>query len=173
MTPTPAPEDRAGTTRIFGAPPRGFRIGAVIAWAVIVPGIAALAFSPAGRQSGLSVWGATVLVAFFGVSIALLGTAMSRRGVIVSDGKVTIRALRSRTIEASEIRAVTLRSKGVAQPVWVPQVELANGKLIYLNALAGGSASEPPDPEQLATLDEFRALLGLRAGPQIEDAAPE
>ena len=172
MTPISTPEDRAGTTRTFRTD-YGTRVAVVLIFAAMISVLAVVMFGPAGRQGGVSVWFAVLLVGLFGVPTGWWCFRFLRMGVQVCDGRVTIRNMwRVRAVVASDIRAVTLRSMDRGPGVhWVPEVELANGKHIPLYGLDCGQTNSPPKRAALAVLDEFRALLGLGATPQTQYAA--
>jgi hypothetical protein len=101
------------------------------------------------------------------------GICAFRKGVQVGVGKLAIRnELSTRTVNASEIRAITLEPKAVSQVAthWVARVELTNGRNIWIEDFDCGPARRPPRPEMAAIVDEVRALLGVRAD---DISAPE
>jgi hypothetical protein len=92
--------------------------------------------------------------------------AVCSAGVQISAEKITIRGyFHTRTVNASEIRAITLRPKdnGEGQLRWIPQVELTSGESFPIASFDCGPARKPPKPELAATLEEVRALLGVKA----------
>ena len=101
-----------------------------------------------------------------GLLFTWLGIRMVRVGVQISAEKIAIRGyFRSRTVNGSEIRAITLRPKdnGEGQLRWIPQVELTSGKSFSIASFDCGPARKPPKPDLAATIEEVRALLGVKA----------
>jgi hypothetical protein len=95
-----------------------------------------------------------------------LGIRQFRVGVQIRGGKLTIRGgLGTRTVNVSEIRAITLQSEDNlrVRHSWVPRVDLTNGKSVWIHNLDCRRADRPPDPDLAASLDEFRVLLGVSA----------
>src|SRR5215470_16177203 len=109
MTTEPTPQDRAGATRTFRTRAENGRValgvGLLGGGMTIIALTLFAVWSNGGSSSG---WRALVL----SVLVTLPGWwfcyRMLRMGVKVSDGKVTIRKWRSRTVSASDIRAVTI-----------------------------------------------------------------
>jgi hypothetical protein len=87
-------------------------------------------------------------------------------GVQVSGEKLTIRSyLRTRTVDASQIRAITLHPKTISQggATWIPRVDLTDGTSIWITSLECGPAARPPRLDRVATVDELRKLLRLES----------
>jgi hypothetical protein len=153
--------DRSGTTHTFC-----FRRGRHLSFGIVFVAfgatfLAVAVADPSGRQA----WGDVVLVAF-GFALVWLGIRQLREGVQISGAKLTIRNdYRTRTVNASEIRAITLEPHTFGQVVycWVPRVRLIDGRSIWIDNFDCGPAGKPPRPELAATVDEVRVLLGVRA----------
>lgn len=98
-----------------------------------------------------------------GLFFEWMGIRQFRNGFQVSGQKLTIRnTLRTYTVDASDIRAITLQEKGGEGGTnWLARVELTAGKNIWIDNLDCGRAIDPPIPERAAVVDEIRALLGL------------
>jgi hypothetical protein len=88
---------------------------------------------------------------------------MVRVGIRITAQKIMIRGyFRTRTVEASEIRAVSLQpAAGEPGPRWLPRVELAGGKDFWIYSFDCGPAIKPPKPGKAAAIQEVRALLGV------------
>jgi hypothetical protein len=70
---------------------------------------------------------------------------------------------RTRTVDASEIRAITLQPKNDGNgDRWIPRVELTGGKGFWIQGFDCGPARKPPKPHQAARLNAVRALLKVR-----------
>ena len=113
----------------------------------------------AGQIAGVLLFGCGL-----GLVFAWLGIRQFRNGIQVSDQKLTIRnELRTYTVAAADIRAITLQPKSVGEggTRWVPRVELTAGKKMWIDNLECGPASKPPEPGRAAVVAEIRALLGL------------
>jgi hypothetical protein len=111
--------------------------------------------------------GEFLLACVVGLAFAWYGIRYLRWGVQVSGQKLTIRNdLRTYTVDAADIRAITLQPKRPANkdwgPYWATRVELTNGKSIWIGNFDCGPAGRPPRPERVAIVEEVRALLGLR-----------
>jgi hypothetical protein len=157
--------DRPGTTHRFYVM-RGFHVvtGIIVAafGAGLLIGTAAAVADPSSSWAqGISTWGA-----IWGTALSLLfvwlGIRLLRVGVQISAEKITIRGyFRTRAVNASEIRAITLQPKdnGEGQLRWIPQVELTSGKSFPIASFDCGPARKPPKPELAATIEEVRALL--------------
>jgi hypothetical protein len=161
--------DRSGTTRTFYSM-RGFHVGfGVVLTAVgvgmVVLGAVASAhphihfFQADGGESFPDIFGLIVL----GILCAWIAVRMIRVEVRISAEKVTIRSyLRTRTVDASEIRAVSLQpAAGSSGPRWLPRVEVAGGKDFWIWSFDCGPANKPPKPDKAATIQEIGALLGV------------
>ncbi len=77
---------------------------------------------------------------------------------------MTVRGyVRTRTVEASEIRAFTLQTRDETGngPRWIVRVELTGGKGLWIPSFACGSARRPPRPELAAIVEQVRAMLGV------------
>lgn len=161
-----------GTTRTFSPPGRS---ATIICFGLMLLIVAPFLFTSAARQSGLNAWGGLAVLGSLSVVAGAGIATIFRTAVIVSNGIVTIRrALRSRTVNADEIRSVTLEKVQREEFLfWIPMAELASGEFVSLNALGCGIASKPPKPARLAELNDFMALIGLGAITQAGDAAPE
>lgn len=158
LTPRPTPQDRAGTTRILCTERRdrvGFNSLMAAAFTLFFP-LAVFAGAGHTRGPGL-IMGALIAAGWW------FCYRMMRRGVEVSDGKVTIRnQWRSHTVSASDIRAVTLVATVVRSEVrWLAGALLTNDEIVPLDGLGCGNALRSPDPAALAKLEKFRALLGV------------
>jgi len=172
MTASTDPAAPVGATRTFTPPGRS---ATIICFGLVLLIVAPFLFTSAARQSGLNAWGALAVLGSLSVVAGAGIATIFRTAVIVSNGIVTIRrALRSRTVNAHEIRSVTLEKVQREEFLfWIPMAELASGEFVWLNALGCGIASKPPKPERLAQLNDFMALIGLGAISQTGDAAPE
>jgi hypothetical protein len=105
-------------------------------------------------------------VAFIGIGVLFifLGICIARAGVQITDRKMTIRNyVFTYTVDASEIRAITLRERSMGQSRydWIPRIELTNGNAIWIATFDCGSSGMPPKSDLVATIDEVRALLGV------------
>jgi hypothetical protein len=101
-----------------------------------------------------------------------IGIRQFRNGAQVSGHKLTIRnELRTYTVDASDIRAVTLQPKSVGESGtrWVARVELTSGKGIWIDNFECGPVRERPIPDRAAAVRAVRALLGL----EDADLTPE
>ena len=119
-------------------------------------------WDPSVGDKGLEVWEFVL-----GLPLVWLGIRQLRVGVQISGVKLIVRGgFRTRTVDVSEIRAITLDSGDNlrARPSWVPRVDLAHGKSVWINNFDCGRADRPPDPGLAASLNEFRALLGVEDG---------
>jgi hypothetical protein len=161
--------DRSGTTHRFYVM-RGFHLVTGIIVAIIgvgfVAGTVAVVVDPSSKWAqGSSPPEATWQIPV-GLLIVWLGIRLLRVGVQISAEKITIRGyFRTRAVNASEIRAITLRPKdnGEGQLRWIPQVELTSGKSFPIASFDCGPARKPPKPELAAIIEEVRALLGVKA----------
>lgn len=160
--------DRSGTTHTFRLQ-RGLLLA--IAIVVLAFAIACLGLAVADPLSGWSpnvgskvdeVW-----VIGGGFLCLLFGIRLLRVGVQISGEKLTIRSyLRTRTVNASEIRAITMQPKTISQggATWIPRVDLTDGTSIWITSFECGPAAAPPKLERVATVDEVRKLLGVKSG---------
>jgi hypothetical protein len=101
-----------------------------------------------------------------GVFLIFMGISLARAGVQITDGKMTIRNYGfTHTVDASEIRAITLRERSLGQSRyhWLARVELTDGNGIWIVNFDCGPSLARPNPNLVATVDEVRALLGVRA----------
>jgi hypothetical protein len=115
-----------------------------------------------------------ILFAVCGLFFSWAAICAFRGGVQVSGGKLVIyNELFTRRVDAGDIRTITLEPKAVSKVVtrWVARVELTSGKSIWIEDFDCGTASKPPIPEQVAIVDQVRALLGVRAD-DIEQPEP-
>jgi hypothetical protein len=125
-------------------------------------------FSP-GFYKGSSAWetaGTLLLGCGIGLVGAWIGIRQFRNGAQVSGHKLTIRnELRTYTVDAADIRAISLQPKRVGEggTRWVARVELTANS-IWIDNFDCGPAGRPPRPDRAATVEEVRALLGVRAG---------
>lgn len=160
--------DRSGTTHTFRLQRGLLLAGGIVALAfgVTCLGLAVAApltaWSPNVGGKGDEVWaiGLGFLCLWFGIRLL-------RVGVQVSGEKLTIRSyLRTRTVSASEIRAITLQPKAMGESgnIWIPRVDLIDGTSIWITSFECGAAARPPKLERVATLDELRKLLGVKSG---------
>jgi hypothetical protein len=168
----------SGTTHIFYSM-RGFHlvtgiISAVFGIGGLVGLVAALAYPHSSWAQGSgSAWGD-----FWGIVSALLftwlGIRLVRVGVRITSQKMTIRGyFRTRTVKASEIRAISLQPlDNESGPRWIPKVELTSGKRFWIHTLDCGSARKPPKPELAAIIEEVRALLGVEPGTPVDAKVP-
>ena len=160
--------DPAGATRTFrfhrhrhlllGIAALAFGVGA-LANAIQAP---LSGWDPSVGDKGLEIWDIVL-----GLPLVWLGIRQFRVGVQISGGKLIIRGgLRTRTVNVSEIRAITLQSpnNGVGQGRWIPLVKLTSIKSVWINQFDCGRADRPPNPGLAARLTEFRALLGVADG---------
>jgi hypothetical protein len=165
-----------GTTHTFHLRP-GFHgfvgvLGLAIAAFFLVFPIVGL-FTPGFYNDfhAVDVWGilgAGALVLGF----AWMGIRQFRNGAQVSGHTLTIRnELRTYTVDASDIRAITLqpKSSGEGGPRWVARVELTSGKSIWIDNFECGPARKPPIPDRAAAVQAVRALVGL----EDTDLTPE
>jgi hypothetical protein len=103
--------------------------------------------------------------------------------VQISDEKLAIRSyLRTRTVNANEIRAITLQSKAMGQAGnhWIPRVDLTDANTVWITNFDCGPAAGPPKAGPAAAVGEIRALLSVKAddmrtpeNPQSEGPASE
>jgi hypothetical protein len=163
--------DPSGTVHTFYSM-RVFHLVAGIVVALLGVGglvgdAAALAFpssSWARGSGGLSTWDDIWLAALCLLMI-WFGIRMVRVGTSISSEKITVRGyVRTRTTDASEIRAVTLQTlNSDSGPRWIPRVELTSGKSFWIDSLDCGSARKPPTPGAAATIEQIQVLLGVAA----------
>jgi hypothetical protein len=157
-----------GPTRTFFLLNRRTRLVVVAGFAVVLLIISVVIVSPAGTQAGFSAWGKVALLAVVDIPLGWWLTRLSRSGVRVSAGNVTVRNMwRTRTIATHEIRDIILEAKDVPveggrRPFWYPRIWLTNGDSIWVQGLECGTALHPPEPSRVAALDELRALVGLQ-----------
>ncbi len=124
-------------------------------------------FTP-GFYKGSSAWetaGTLLLGCGVGLVCAWIGIRQFRNGAQVSGHKLTIRnELRTYTVDAADIRAITLQPKCVGQggTRWVARVELTANS-IWIDNFDCGPAGKSPKPDRAAAVEEVRALLGVRA----------
>jgi DivIVA domain-containing protein len=168
--------DRSGTAHTFRYR-RGFHLFwgtpvVVIGVGLLVGLAAALAYpsSSWARGDGGAGTSGNIWMAALGLLLIWLGIRLLRVGVLqVSAGKMRVRGyFRTRAVEASEVRAITLLPKDVGGERsclrWRARVTLTGGKGFWIDGFDGGRAEKkPPNPEVTAALDEVRALLGVRA----------
>jgi hypothetical protein len=105
-----------------------------------------------------------VLAVGAGVLLLWLGIRILLAGVQVTGQRLTIRnSLRTRTVNASDIRFITLQQKRDNQGggSWTPRVDLMDGTSIWITGLGCGGIFGPPDPERVEAVDEVRKLLGI------------
>jgi hypothetical protein len=171
--PPPAPQhtvNRSGTTHTFYSM-AGFHLFLGITVAVIGAGLlvgeAAALANPSSKwaQGGNSTWD-YIGGAGLGVLLVWIGIRLLRVAVRISSEKITIRGyFVTRTVNASDIRAITLQPKdnGEGRLRWIPEVELTSGKSFSINSFDCGPARKPPKPELAATIEDIRALLGVEA----------
>ena len=160
--------DRSGTTHTFRLQRGLLLAGGIVALAF---GVACLGLAVAAP---LTAWspnvgskGDEILVIGLGFLCLWFGIRLLRVGVQVSGEKLTIRSyLRTRTVDASEIRAITLQPKAISQGgnIWIPQVDLIDGTNIWITSFECGPAARPPKLERVATVDELRKLLRVQSG---------
>jgi hypothetical protein len=153
--------DRSGTTHTFCFHRGRHLIAGIVC---VVFGAAFLAMEVADPR-GRGAWRDVVLV-IFGLALVWMGIRQFRVGVQISGAKLTIRNdYRTRTVVASEIRAITLEpyAFGEVAKCWVPRVELTDGSSVWIDNFDCGPARRPPRPELAATVDEVRMLLWVRA----------
>jgi hypothetical protein len=156
--------DRSGTIHTFRSM-RAFHLVVGIACVVLGAGLlvstaAAVAYPHSSWGQGISTWGA-----IWSTALSLLfiwvGIRMTRVEVQISAKKITIRGyLHTRTVKASEIRAITLQPGGAND--WQPRVELTDGRSFYIPSFSCGSVRNPPIPARAAAVEEARKLLGVR-----------
>jgi DivIVA domain-containing protein len=118
----------------------------------------------AGTHSG-SYLGGVAIGGVLAVSAAWLGIRLACLGVKLDAGRMTVRnLLRTRTVHIDEIREITLqkKDKGKDGVLWLPRIELTNGKCIWIDSLNCGPCARPPKPERVAVLNELQALVGLQ-----------
>jgi hypothetical protein len=161
--------DRFGATHRFYVM-RGFHvvtgvIGAAMGVGLLIGAAVAVADPSSYWAQGISTWGA-----IWGTALSLLfvwlGIRLLRAGVQISAEKITIRGyFVTRTVNASEIHAITLQPKdnGEGQLRWIPRVGLTSGKGLWIASFDCGPARKPPKPELAATIEEVRTLLGVKA----------
>jgi hypothetical protein len=96
--------------------------------------------------------------------VVRFGIQLYRVGVQVTGEQLIIRNyLRTHMVNAHEIRAITLqpREMGAAGPRWIAQVELINGKHVWMSSFDCGPANQPWSLELAAHIDEVQSLLGV------------
>jgi hypothetical protein len=123
--------------------------------------LAVLVGTLATAPSQLSMWD-QILFAGGGLALIWLGVRQFRVGIQISDEKLIIRnEWRSYTVNVSEVRAITLQPKSIGQGPdhWMPRVDLAGGKNVWITNFDSGRSDRQPKAEQAATLNEVRALL--------------
>jgi len=167
--------DRSGTTHTFRYR-RGFHL--LLGTPVVVLAVGWLAGLTAALADPSSSWargdgGVSRWDSIWASAVGLLGIWLGIRllgvGVLqVRAGKMRVRGyFRTRAVEASEIRAITLLPKdvgGESQHLrWRARVKLTGGKGFWIYGFDGGRAGKPPNPGLAAALDEVRALLGVSA----------
>lgn len=160
--------DRSGTIHTFL-----FERGELIILGITILAFAAAFFglAIAGPLSGWSPdidisKGDEIWTTAGGLLCSWLAVRVLRRAVRVKAGRVTIRGyLFTRTINAGDIRAITLqmtrRSVSEESPHWIPRIDLADGRSIWIFALDCGPSDRPPRPYRAASLDELRGILGV------------
>lgn len=159
--------NRSGTTHTFRFH-RGLHL--IVGILALAMGAASLALAIAAP---LTAWspnvggkGDEIWAIGLGLVCVWFGTRQFRVGVQVRSQKLTIRNdLRSRTVEASDISAITLRSKSMGQAGehWIPRVDLTDGNSFWITSFDCGPVARPPKTELAATVDEVRVLLGVKA----------
>jgi hypothetical protein len=99
------------------------------------------------------------------LAFAWMGIRQFRNGVQVSGHELTIRnELRTYRVDTADIHAITLQPKNSQNgSYWVARVELISYKSIWIDNFICGPAGKPPKPNRAATVEEVRALLGVRA----------
>jgi hypothetical protein len=157
--------DRPARSRTFRFSPRGPLLTCAISFVGMGILVVALAASPAGTQSGLNIWGKIAVAGLVGGCCVWLGISFLRMGLQIRGKKMIIRRVgRTRTVNVSEVRDITLEStpsSGVSDRVyWVPCIYLADGSSIRLGDIGYDPATKPP-PKLAATVDEVRALVGF------------
>jgi hypothetical protein len=160
--------DPSGATHTFRYR-RGFHlvlgiVVAVFGVVLLVGQAAALAYPHSSWAQGNST-GDYIWFAAAGLLLVWVGIRLLRVGVQISSGKMTIRGyFATRTVNASEIRAITVQPRDEqGGPRWKPRVELSSGKSLWIGSFDCGSAREPLNPELAATVQELRVLLGVGA----------
>jgi hypothetical protein len=161
--------NRSGATHTFHSM-HGFHLLTGIVCVVLgvgwLAGIVAVVADPSSSWSqGSSPWQATWAIPI-GFLIVWLGIRLVRVGVQISSEKMTIRGyFVTRTVNASEIRALSLQPKdnGEGQLRWIPQIELTSGKSFSIDSFDCGPARNPPRPEMSATIEDVRTLLGVKS----------
>lgn len=152
--------DRSGTTHTFR-----FHRGRHLSFGILalVSGAACLAIAAAPGTGAW--WGEVLFLVIFGLALVWLGVRQFWVGVQISAGKVAIRnSWRTRTVDASEIRAITLRPHVIGEGNrWVPRVELTGGREVWIENFDCGPEKRPAKPELVAAVGEVRALLRGRA----------
>ena len=142
----------------------------VIGVSCFVTDAAALAFASSSFARGDGGIGASGVfqLAVIGLLFTWGGIRVLRVGVQASAGKMTYRGyFWTRTVDASDIRAITLQPfTDGNREVWTPRVELTVGRSFWMPGASCGRTRNPPIPHRAATLDEIRALLGVR----VDDA---
>jgi Septum formation len=158
--------DRGGTTHTIR-----LQRGLLLFFGIVVLAAAAAGFGVA-LAAPLSGWspsvgskGGEVELVGLGVLAIWFGIRLCRVGVQVTGQKLTIRNyVRTRTVNASDIRAITLQPKEISQggAVWIPRVDLTDGTSIWITSFECGPARRPPKLDRVATVDEVQKLLGLK-----------
>ena len=160
--------DPSGTTHTFRFH-RGLHLtGGILALAI---GAACLALAVAFPLSGWSpdigskgdeIWiiGSALLCIWFGIRLF-------RVGVKVSGEKLTIRSyLRSHTVSAGEISAITLQSKPMNPQDpnhWIPRIDLTDGSSFWITNFDCGPAGQPPKAELAATVRRGPGASGCKS----------
>jgi hypothetical protein len=161
---------RSGTTHTFYVL-RGFHLVTGIVAAVfgvgLVAGQVVAAVYPSSKwaQGDTSAWD-LIWGTALGLLFAWLGVRLVRVGVHITAEKMSNRGyFITRTVKASEIRAITLHPKdnGQGKLRWIPQVELTSGKNFSIASFDCGPARKPPKPEMAVIIEDVRALLGVKA----------
>lgn len=146
----------------------------VLAGAAACFGVA-LAAPLSGWSPSVGSKGGEVELVGLGVLTLWFGIRLCRVGVQVTGQKLTIRNyFRTRTVNASDIRAITLQPKEISQggAVWIPRVDLNDGTSIWITSFECGPAGRPPKLDRVATVDEVQKLLGIeKAGDPAEAAS--
>jgi hypothetical protein len=158
--------DRSETTHTFRLQ-RGLLLPCgivVLAFAAACLGLA-LAAPLSGWSPSVGDKGGEVQLVGLAVPLLWFGIRLCRVGVQVTGQKLTIRSyFRTRPVNASDIRAITLQPKEISQgggATWIPRVDLTDGTSVWITSFECGSALKPPKLDRVATVDELRKLLGI------------
>jgi hypothetical protein len=112
----------------------------------------------------LSLSGA-VLLGYLGIKMTRVRCVASRTGLIVHNLVGPVRRINANNIGAIELRTMA----GRFSRSHVPAVIRRNGREVKIRALAVGRSTDPPEPKQIAMLDEIRSILGLPMAERPDD----